>query len=106
MVLEMAGRPKGTPKTGGRQAGTPNKHTGEIKQMIEQALTRVGGVEYLMRQARENASAFLALVGKILPKDVNQTVDQVTTIIVETGVPTNQAEADAIRKANEEARLN
>lgn len=27
----MAGRPKGTPRTGGRKAGTPNKATADIK---------------------------------------------------------------------------
>lgn len=30
----MAGRPKGIPKTGGRQKGTPNKTTATLKEMI------------------------------------------------------------------------
>lgn len=29
----MVGRPKGTPKSGGRQKGTPNKATAEIKEL-------------------------------------------------------------------------
>lgn len=29
----MAGRPKGTAKTGGRQKGTPNKATAELKEL-------------------------------------------------------------------------
>jgi hypothetical protein len=32
-------------KTGGRQAGTPNKFTGELREMILQALDGAGGVE-------------------------------------------------------------
>lgn len=30
----MAGRPKGIPKTGGRQPGTPNKATQDVRQAI------------------------------------------------------------------------
>ena len=30
------GRPKGTPKTGGRQKGTPNKVTAPLKELIKQ----------------------------------------------------------------------
>lgn len=31
----MAGRPVGLPKTGGRQAGTPNKNTADIKALAQ-----------------------------------------------------------------------
>jgi len=54
-------------KTGGRQKGTPNKLTGEVKEMILQALAGAGGVAYLQRQADESPTAFLTLVGKVLP---------------------------------------
>lgn len=58
-------------KTGGRTKGVPNKATAEIKTMIEGALTAVGGQKYLEQQAIENPTAFMTLLGKILPKDVN-----------------------------------
>lgn len=35
----MAGRPKGTPKTGGRVAGTPNKATVEFRETITKLLS-------------------------------------------------------------------
>ena len=60
-------KPKGLPKTGGRQKGTPNKDNAAIKDMITQALDKAGGVDYLTRQADENPTAFLTLVGKVLP---------------------------------------
>ena len=63
-------RPKGQPKIGGRQKGTPNKVTGELRQMILNALDNCGGVEYLQRQADENPTAFMTLVGKVLPLTV------------------------------------
>lgn len=62
----------GNPK--GRPAGEPNKMTAELKGMIEAALTNAGGVSYLTQQAHENPSAFLSLVGKLLPKDINAKV--------------------------------
>lgn len=69
-----SGNPRGRPK------GTPNKATAEIKGMIETALRNVGGIAYLERQAEENPVAFMGLVGKILPKDLNVDVGGSLTI--------------------------
>ena len=57
-------------KTGGRQKGTPNKFTSQLKDMILQALSEAGGVEYLKEQAEKSPGAFLTLVGKVLPLQV------------------------------------
>jgi len=57
-------------KTGGRTAGTPNKVTGEVKEMILAALAGAGGVEYLKARAVDTPGPFLALVGKVLPLQV------------------------------------
>jgi hypothetical protein len=51
----------------GRPKGTQNKMTKALKEMILQALDDAGGVEYLVKQADENPTAFLRLVGKVLP---------------------------------------
>lgn len=73
----MAGRPKGLPKTGGRKAGTPNKQTALLKDAILQAARDAGGQEglvgYLTEQARENPTAFLTLLGKVLPMQADVT---------------------------------
>jgi hypothetical protein len=58
-------------KTGGRQKGTPNKATKALKDMILEALNNKGGIEYLEQQADENPTAFLTLIGKVLPLQVN-----------------------------------
>ena len=60
-------RPKGQPKLGGRQKGTPNKVTRTLKEMILGALDEVGGQSYLCEQATNNPGPFLALIGKVLP---------------------------------------
>lgn len=66
----MAGRKPGTPKTGGRTKNTPNKVSGDLKAMILEALEKKGGVRYLVAQAETNPSAFMTLVGKVLPMTV------------------------------------
>lgn len=65
----MAG--KGNPKTGGRSKGTPNKVNRELKEMILQALSDAGGIDYLKQQAKDTPTAFLSLVGKVLPLQVS-----------------------------------
>ena len=72
---------KKTPKDGlfsrggnggpGRPAGRLNKVNADIKAMIVEALSEVDGVTYLKAQATENPTAFLGLVGKVLPKEVH-----------------------------------
>ncbi|MGZ5031238.1 MAG: hypothetical protein ACXV8I_11675 [Methylobacter sp.] len=56
---------------GASRKGIPNKVTKELKEMILGALDDAGGQKYLAAQAIENPSAFMTLIGKVLPKDVN-----------------------------------
>jgi hypothetical protein len=57
-------------RRGGRRKGTPNKTTKALKDMILQALDDAGGIGYLRKQADQNPSAFMTLVGKFLPQDI------------------------------------
>jgi hypothetical protein len=56
----------------GRPKGSINKVNAEVKAMILEALEGVGGVDYLMERAQDprTASAFMAMVGKVLPLQV------------------------------------
>lgn len=60
------------PAKGGSRKGIPNKTTKELKDMILGALEASGGVDYLTARANDprTASAFLTLVGKVLPMTV------------------------------------
>ncbi len=54
--------------------------------MILQALSGAGGVAYLQAQAEKSPGAFLTLVGKVLPMQVNASHTGDLHITVETGV--------------------
>jgi hypothetical protein len=62
---------KGEKRPGQGKRG-PNKVTKELKDMILTALDNAGGVDYLQERASDprTASAFLTLVGKVLPMTV------------------------------------
>lgn len=57
-------------RRGGRQKGTPNKITRDLKEMVLGALDDAGGRAYLATQAKKNPVAFLTLLGKCLPKEI------------------------------------
>jgi len=76
--VKSGDRPKPPNAGKGRKKGTPNKTTALLKDAIlkaaEQAGNKVGDeglVSYLVQQAEENPSAFMPLLGKVLPMQVN-----------------------------------
>jgi len=54
-------------RRGGRQKGTPNKFTAQLKEMILGALDNAGGEAYLTRMAEEQPGPFMTLLGRVLP---------------------------------------
>ena len=98
----MAGRPKGTPKTGGRKKGTPNKISSALKEAILEAAERAGGedgiVGYLVVQALANPVAFMSLLGKVLPMTIADTgKDEETKYVVETRVVWPKVDGNIIK---------
>lgn len=59
----------------GRPKGALNKNTAAVKDMVLAALNNKGGIEYLEKQADENPVAFMTLVGKVIPLQVNGSGD-------------------------------
>jgi hypothetical protein len=97
----------GAPRTGGRQAGTPNRITADVRAMILAALDRVGGEDYLVQQAHDNPKSFLSLLGRIIPTQVTgkndaplfpelsiQELEQkIIAKLMAAGIPAEQARA-------------
>lgn len=67
-------RPKGQPKLGGRQKGTPNKVTAAAKDAIAQAASDLGGGKRIVEWARldpKNEAAFWTTIyPKLIPVQV------------------------------------
>lgn len=68
MAIKQTGNIRGPGP--GRPAGSPNKITGSMKEMILAAFEKAGGADWLARQADENSVAFMGLLGKLLPSDI------------------------------------
>jgi hypothetical protein len=63
--------------------------------MILAALDKAGGIDYLVAQAERNPSAFLTLVGKVLPLQMTGTNDGPVMIV--TGVPRHEDQGEPDR---------
>ena len=55
----------------GRPKGAENKLTRAVKDAVQDAFDEVGGAEYLVQVAREDHKTFCALLGKVIPNQVN-----------------------------------
>ena len=61
------GRPKGHPKSGGRQKGTPNKLTKSAREAYALAFEGIGGVPAFTVWAQENQTEFYKLHARLIP---------------------------------------
>jgi hypothetical protein len=61
------GKPKGSPKSGGRQKGQLNKVTRTVKENVIACFDRIGGLEAMAAWAQENQTEFFRLYGRLLP---------------------------------------
>jgi len=69
-------------KGGGRPKGKPNKVNGDVKAMVLGALEQVGGQQYLAEQAEANPTAFMSLVGTVLPREMKAEVSGAIELVL------------------------
>lgn len=76
---------KGEPRlaTAGRKKGSQNKVPKTIKESILAAFDAVGAEEYLIEQAHANPTAFLNLMGKILPSELSAKVEGAVSLNIQ-----------------------
>lgn len=54
----------------GRPKGSANKITKDIREAINEAFHKAGGVDYLIKVAAESPQVFCGLLGKVIPQEV------------------------------------
>ena len=77
----------GQPKHHGRKAGTPNKFPVLVKDAIVQAATNKGKgnlVAFFESQIDENPAAFLGLIGRVIPLQLDAQLNHHVTITAVT----------------------
>jgi hypothetical protein len=75
--------PKGHPRYGGRQKGTSNKLTADVRAAIAHAFDRVGGVDWLVTLAKKDPKAFSVLLAKVMPAEVEAEVSPLDRMTLE-----------------------
>ncbi|OFC61023.1 hypothetical protein BAE30_06300 [Acidithiobacillus caldus] len=98
-VLPITGRRRPPAAGMGRKKGVPNRLTASVKQMILGALDDLGGQAWLTEQARADPRAFMSLLGRILPSeiqmDANVTahppITKITRVIVDPKEVTHES---------------
>jgi hypothetical protein len=75
------GQPR--PEGAGRKKGVTNGDTAKLRELILGALDEVGGQSYLAQQAYENPNAFMGLIGKVLPKEINADITGESRLVVQ-----------------------
>ena len=71
------------PKTGGRQKGTPNKITVQLREAVVLAANIVGSdgqgkdgiIGYLVKQAKMEPRAYMSLLGRVIPLHIQGHLD-------------------------------
>jgi hypothetical protein len=78
-IKQYGGRRPGA----GRKPGVPNKLTADIRASILEAYNLAGGAQYLLTQSQANPQAFMALIGKVIPREIEQHVTGNITLVDE-----------------------
>ena len=55
----------------GRKKGSISKINKDIREAIKESFDELGGVSYLVKMGKEQPASYMALLSKILPKEVN-----------------------------------
>jgi hypothetical protein len=59
----------------GRKKGIPNKLTKTVREMVLNALDELGGEAFLVSQGRENPTAFMTLLGRLVPTQLSADIE-------------------------------
>jgi hypothetical protein len=87
----MSGRHGGKRPGAGRPKGALNGDGADIRAMVIGALDKVGGLDYLAARAIDSPAAFLTLVGKVLPLQLQGDPDHPVQFVIRGPSPVESA---------------
>lgn len=80
----MAGRKPGTPKTGGRKKGVPNKVPKGLREDILEVHEMLGGAQGMLNWARSSETNerifYSQILPKVLPREIKADVNSTNTV--------------------------
>ena len=65
----------GKQKGAGRPKGSQSKHVKDLREAVNAAFQRLGGVSYLVKVGQEDPKTFCALLSKVIPAEVNANIN-------------------------------
>jgi len=63
-------------KTGGRQKGTPNKISAQVRENVVHVFEQLGGVKKMADWALDNLTEFYKLYGRLLPTEATLNISR------------------------------
>lgn len=78
----------------GRKKGTPNKVTSSIKNAFKEAFEEMGGAAALMKWGKDNPTDFYKLASKLIPTEVQTSVEGSLTVVVSCPPPNSEPADD------------
>jgi hypothetical protein len=76
---------EGKAKTGGRQAGTPNRLTGLFREAVLWVYNGMGGHAAFLQWARENPTEYYKIAARLIPTELREDGGKHVTVIVNRG---------------------
>ena len=88
----------------GRPRGSLNKVNVALREMILASLDQTGGLDYLVRQSEANPGPYLALLAKVLPKEITATVETRAYIVAPEQAASMEAWAGQVQVAPDDGQ--
>lgn len=71
-----------------RPKGSKNKASADIRFAVLKSFEAVGGIEYLKQVAKTEPKAYVALLAKVIPKEIYHEIRETKTVIIDfQGLP-------------------
>lgn len=92
MSAQVAEKPAGSRKVrrGGSRKGKPNVLHRTMKAAIWETFQSIGGVEAMAAWAEDNQTEFYRIASRLIPAEVNGSLDANVKIMVVTGFPNDE----------------